>query len=952
TFPGFGTGQLGIGSPTFYHKASAEVGGATPDRNFSYYVGLGGYNQEFRYVDNTNGAGYSGIGAPLQELGDPNNCASAITGYSSCYANGTAGPGGFAMAGPNVPGLSSISDRDVIANVHFGLPHKHDGGKDDVQLLWDSGSLANYFYFSTNDQGGAAYLNNIGLGAPTYTDGYQWNGPVGVLLPANYQGNVSQYFFPQSRQHPFGSEIPANERDSTVNNQEIFKAQYQKNFGSSAYLRLYGYTYYSNWLQYGPQTTYSNYVGAASPDYELSSHTRGVSGTFADQINQQNLITLQASYTTANSIRDNNTQMYNGGGKRGRGIVLVNANDPLSGLCYDATGTAQSCDPAVNAAAFATWKQAYKGTIAAPPAAGVTCGGGPCAWLVAENSLYATYNTVVPKFTSYSLTDQWRPTDKLLFNVGVRLDGYQFDGSSTNANDPARAFWFRAFNMDKCVQASTGRLFDKSGNFGVSPTTACSSIPDPVTSQVGGFAAPNMVNSSAQVESYHEFQPRISGTYTFNPDNVVRFSYGKYAEPPNAAFEQYNSLQENLPAVLGAFVPFGFNTPGHTIVPATSQNADLSLEHHFKNTDWSFKLTPFLRKTKDQIQQFFLDQQSGFVSGLNVGRQTSEGVEFQLNKGDFSRNGLSGQLAFTYTHSQISYDRLANGNTVLAGINNDIDAFNKLTKAGGASQCYAPTLDPTTNALTGATAAACGTPGSYANPYYNAAPQGHISSDNVPTYDLLPGPIGASADAFGVPYFATFILNYKHDKFAITPTLQFAGGGRYGSPESNYGIDPTAGCTGLAGTNASNDPRYIYGGPNGTAGYDASSCLGVIPVPNTYTKQFDGLGAFVQPSQLVMNLQLSYDVSPKVQLIGTFANVVDSCFGGSKEAWTSTDRNYCAYGIVGAGAIPPVGNVYNPGAPIQQLVKYPYEAALGGVNVDGNSTKTPFNFFLEARIKL
>ncbi|MGZ3576857.1 MAG: carboxypeptidase regulatory-like domain-containing protein, partial [Vulcanimicrobiaceae bacterium] len=258
TFPGFGTGQLGIGSPTFYHKASAEVGGATPDRNFSYYVGLGGYNQEFRYVDNTNGAGYSGIGAPLQELGDPNNCASAITGYSSCYANGTAGPGGFAMAGPNVPGLSSISDRDVIANVHFGLPHKHDGGKDDVQLLWDSGSLANYFYFSTNDQGGAAYLNNIGLGAPTYTDGYQWNGPVGVLLPSNYQGDVSQYFFPQARQHPFGSEIPANERDSTVNNQEIFKAQYQKNFGSSAYLRLYGYTYYSNWLQYGPQTTYSN----------------------------------------------------------------------------------------------------------------------------------------------------------------------------------------------------------------------------------------------------------------------------------------------------------------------------------------------------------------------------------------------------------------------------------------------------------------------------------------------------------------------------------------------------------------------------------------------------------------------------------------------------------------------------------------------------------------------
>ena len=30
------------------------------------------------------------------------------------------------------------------------------------------------------------------------------------------------------------------------------KLQYQRNFSSSAFLRLYGYTYYSDWIENGP----------------------------------------------------------------------------------------------------------------------------------------------------------------------------------------------------------------------------------------------------------------------------------------------------------------------------------------------------------------------------------------------------------------------------------------------------------------------------------------------------------------------------------------------------------------------------------------------------------------------------------------------------------------------------------------------------------------------------
>src|ERR1700678_3899582 len=97
------------------------------------------------------------------------------------------------------------------------------------------------------------------------------------------------------------------------------------------------------------------------------------------------------------------------------------------------------------------------------------------------------------------------------------------------------------------------------------------------------------------------------------------------------------------------------------MVPPTSINYDVSLEQHFKGTDMSFKLTPFLRQTQDQIQNFFLDQKTGFVSGLNVGSQRSQGLEFLFQKGNFSKNGFAGQLSFAYTDSYITYGSLASG---------------------------------------------------------------------------------------------------------------------------------------------------------------------------------------------------------------------------------------------------------------------------------------------------
>src|ERR1700722_6453079 len=149
--------------------------------------------------------------------------------------------------------------------------------------------------------------------------------------------------------------------------------------------------------------------------------------------------------------------------------------------------------------------------------------------MLAENGLHALYNQVTPKFTSFSVTDQWKPTDKLNINMGLRFDSFVFDGGNTN-DGPARDFWYAAWNAQ--------------------------------------FPSLQQFNVSNQVESYSEIQPRLGLTYTLDPATVVRASYGRYAQAPNTAFEQYNALQANVPVFLANFVAYGIgDTPGHNIRP-------------------------------------------------------------------------------------------------------------------------------------------------------------------------------------------------------------------------------------------------------------------------------------------------------------------------------------------------------------------------------------------------
>ncbi len=252
------------------------------------------------------------------------------------------------------------------------------------------------------------------------------------------------------------------------------------------------------------------------------------------------------------------------------------------------------------------------------------------------------------------MTDQFRPTDKWLINAGIRLDSYGFVGQNTldpplGGSAAARAFWFNAYNLDNCVNNRPVRFRTR---IRVPGADVSRRVRTPRTFRT---SRRRPIRSTSSSRASAERTPRIPTTSSASRTGGTR-------EAPNTAFEQYNTRQEDLADYIGShFLAFGRNTPGYPIQPPTSINYDLSWEHRFKDTDLSFKLTPFLRQTQNQIQQFFLDPIQGFVSGLNVGSQRSEGVEFQMQKGDFSRDGISGLLSFAYTNSYIHYGPIAAG---------------------------------------------------------------------------------------------------------------------------------------------------------------------------------------------------------------------------------------------------------------------------------------------------
>jgi len=117
-----------------------------------------------------------------------------------------------------------------------------------------------------------------------------------------------------------------------------------------------------------------------------------------------------------------------------------------------------------------------------------------------------------------------------------------------------------------------------------------------------------MTNLPNDTVTYNVFQPRIGGTFTVNPDNVLRFSYGKYTQARTPPISSTTCCSKTSLRTTP-------QTSGRSGSPPrrTRYGADVEQLRSLvgaPDRDTSFKVTPFLRQTKDQIQNFFLNQKT------------------------------------------------------------------------------------------------------------------------------------------------------------------------------------------------------------------------------------------------------------------------------------------------------------------------------------------------------
>lgn len=223
TLPGYATAELSVGAPAFYHKAAFEAGGATPDRTFSYYVGVMGFGQDNRFVDQYDGASdVAGFWTPIV----------LPTGRNGTVFDGS---GKAYFTSGITPQQVTVFDREGIVNLHFAIPHKNGPYRDDVQFLAMSGYLPAYNPTSVNDLGGAALLTKELGYYPVFPDDYTYDEP--LMAPAGPSTVLSKYFMPNTpTNRAWQAPLPPAYRDNSDNEVSLDKLQYQHSIDDRSFL--------------------------------------------------------------------------------------------------------------------------------------------------------------------------------------------------------------------------------------------------------------------------------------------------------------------------------------------------------------------------------------------------------------------------------------------------------------------------------------------------------------------------------------------------------------------------------------------------------------------------------------------------------------------------------------------------------------------------------------------
>jgi hypothetical protein len=1022
---GYADTTLQIGTPTFYNAISLETGGSTTNRLFSYYLGFSGFGQSFRYLNNDNGANLVNEFPATYPSNITTNLPFWPAVYPTCdatnpnlYTNPAASslsndPGCFGYVGPNIDFPSSILSNAGVANFHIGVPHKRDSGKDDIQLLYSNSSQFLQYYSSFEDAqpllnglitAGDAWLpqwpdfytyapgTNFLARADTPVVGYAFPGsPTNRCLNQSgaYDGflNYFQPPFPVLLPIPNGcpssalstyppgvsQALPLNYRDGRWDSASIAKAQYQWNFDTTSYLRVFGYIFYSDTNRSGAVEDGitgqfgSINLGGTNYEYTVSSHTRGGEAQYAKQLSWQHQLVATLNYTTATTQRLYNFNDFNTATQQVSNLTngtqcFASMDGTLAnGIDSVTAGQAAPCnDPITQGTFFAPTGVSNGGNPE-----NVTCSGGSndpipapaCTqnayWALTFTGNQAEINSIKPVLGNISVADDWRPNERLVVNASLRFDRDEYD--LTPVADAGKNFWYAAAQKEFCYDPTTFApvLVPEAPQdlHSVNPYVSftCPMVNGVQSVHPDGLDGHVLLTDSvpsSYVQNY--FQPRIGMTYTIGPNTVLRASAGRYAQQPQNYEVQYNSLEPNLAAQLIGFLPFGYNTPFHPVQAQFSNNYDISYEHNFPGSDIGLKFTPYYRWATNQLYSANIATLFGVSPSFNAGTERVDGVELQVTKGDFRRNGLSGVFSYTYTNAAEKWSNYQ-GVSVNAvdPYNQDIQNYNALTKAGGGAPCYANSADGTADPTCAST--------SILNPYYNMQPQPLFDKNGWYT-------VGLDAPYVSPNTFA-LVLSYRYQRFSVTPALSLNEGAQYGTPADFQGLDPRT-CY----SNQSTPPINIPSAPNPlTADYTSCSkaavgaggtSTGYLFIPNPTTGTFDGFGQFRQPWQMNFGMQFAYDLSRAATVNLTVVNLVNSCFGGSSEPWTAAyppNGQVCGYGSNKFF----ISNFYNGaspndtaanGVPLNKYFTVPFAPSYGDVN--SSNLPMPTQLFLSVNFKV
>jgi len=1006
TYPGFVHLDMGVGTPSKDQSLSLEVGGADgPDRLLTYDLAVSGQQAVDHLIDQSDGSTFAPTHGPISNViavdtvvpgcgnsGGPN------AGHPSagCYVNGGStstnglplGPNGY-VTFPNLWGtVPTIGTGEVLANIHAAFLHHHTNLRDDLQILGVSGQDRTTLNASIDDLGIAAnditngtvtepsgsVLGTCGFDAnsgaligyaapgctlvgpiqPFYPDTTLFTGPLYHPLTNADLNSGNTTSLPSQNGTPSYSTIPSNQSDGQQASFALAKVAYTHHFNNELNGRLTLYDVSSSRTENGLVTAFQPFVSASlEPEYLLSTHTNGFDAALTDRLSAQHLLHLDVGQAFTHTLRLDNLL-----GSASPVAVLVNGNAPFAGCYGNGAPTLADCSTAGSTTAqTAASSYLFQGSTTLTPGPnsptlsalpGLTCGTGPCSYEVISDGSSALISTVAPIFTNASIQDRWEVTPRLFVDLGLRYDDFSYRMADTDT--PANQLLDSSYNAFHCIAGTT--IVTKT-----SANEACSAF--------GSGYTPTTLNASSPNIDIKELQPRLGFTYTIDPKNVIRLSYGRYAQAPPSSAVQLTTTYPSTPNTT-LYALTGTNTATQPLTAETSTNIDASWEHGFRNPAMSLKLTPYYRTSQGEFANLPLDPKSGFSAFVNGLNRKSTGFEVLFRSGNFAKNGLSTQLSYAYTHSTAQYATFASGGSFVSEINAALQQYNGYTQfcsthpgdprcptnTSNAAPCYG-LASQSGGALiaNGQGTTSCG-PGLIANPYWNAQPAALLdpNASYVPFNGALgPGSSGTSTSPT-LPHLASIVLHYRHNRFSVTPSFVFEAGARYGSPFAAQGVAPDS-CTGTYAGSTTGDPRYVNGPPtggNGASPYDASTCYGAVVIPDPKTGMFDGIGAFRQPDLLTFNLGLSYDTSPTTTIELGAANLLYRCFGGSAVPW-QTGGLACNE----QQAVPFVGNFYNPGDSIQPIVASPYSAAAVSAIQNGTATvPLPIELYLTAHIRL